>query len=152
MGVSCRFENAVPAAEKACLIDFSNIEIAMLLNNVKLVIRARSQGKDLFDSGRFSDACTAYGEGLKYDLSNSVLYCNRAVCWSKLERWDESVEDCNRALKIQPNYTKALLRRAVSNAKVNSCIHIGILTVFEYIRIFFSQESFAGRFFRVCLV
>ncbi|KAG5552024.1 hypothetical protein RHGRI_010192 [Rhododendron griersonianum] len=113
-----RFENAVPAAEKACLIDFSNIEIAMLLNNVKLVIRARSQGKDLFDSGRFSDACTAYGEGLKYDLSSSVLYCNRAVCWSKLERWDESVEDCNRALKIQPNYTKALLRRAVSNAKL----------------------------------
>ncbi|XP_058208636.1 inactive TPR repeat-containing thioredoxin TTL3-like isoform X2 [Rhododendron vialii] len=116
--VSCRFEKAVAAAEKACLIDFSNIEIAMLLNNVKLVIRARSQGKDLFDSGRFSDACTAYGEGLKYDLSNSVLYCNRAVCWSKLELWDESVEDCNRALKIQPNYTKALLRRAVSNAKL----------------------------------
>ncbi|KAF7145903.1 hypothetical protein RHSIM_Rhsim04G0074200 [Rhododendron simsii] len=113
-----RFENAVAAAEKACLIDFSNIEIAMLLNNVKLVIRARSQGKDLFNSGRFSDACTAYGEGLKYDLSNSVLYCNRAVCWSKLELWDESVEDCNRALKIQPNYTKALLRRAVSNAKL----------------------------------
>ncbi|XP_058213050.1 inactive TPR repeat-containing thioredoxin TTL3-like isoform X2 [Rhododendron vialii] len=90
----------------------------MLLYNVKLVIRARSQGKDLFNSGRFSDACTTYGEGLKYVLSNSVLYCNRAVCWSKLELWDESVEDCNRALKIQPNYTKALLRRAVSNAKL----------------------------------
>lgn len=128
--VSCRFENAVAAAEKAGLIDFSNIEIAMLLNNVKLVIRTRSRGKDLFNSGRFSDACIAYGEGLKCDLSNSVLYCNRAVCWSKLELWDESVEDCNRALKIQPNYTKALLRRAVSNAKVNSCICIQILAVF----------------------
>ncbi|KAL7250705.1 hypothetical protein ACSBR1_012679 [Camellia fascicularis] len=113
-----RFENAVAAAEKAGLVDYSNIEIAMLLNNVKLITRARSRGKDHFDSGRFAEACTAYGEGLKYDLSNSLLFCNRAVCWSKLGLWEKSVEDCNQALKFQPNYTKALLRRAVSNAKL----------------------------------
>lgn len=83
-----------------------------------MINRARAQGKDLFNSGRFSEACTAYDEGLKYNLSNSVLYCNRAVCWSKLGLWEKSIEDCNLALNIQPNYTKALMRRAVSNAKV----------------------------------
>ncbi|CBI21978.3 unnamed protein product, partial [Vitis vinifera] len=113
-----RFENAVAAAEKAGLIDYSNVEVAKLLNNVKLVARARARGNELFSSGRFSEACSAYGEGLKYDTSNSVLYCNRAVCWSKLGLWEKSVEDCNHALKIQPNYTKALLRRAVSNGKL----------------------------------
>ncbi|KAL7000552.1 hypothetical protein U1Q18_001703 [Sarracenia purpurea var. burkii] len=113
-----RFGNAVAAAEKAGLIDYSNVEVAMLLNNVKLVTRARSRGKDLFYSGKYAEASMAYGEGLKYDLSNSVLYCNRAVCWSKLGLWEQSVEDCNQALKIHPHYTKALLRRAVSNAKL----------------------------------
>ncbi|GMN53971.1 hypothetical protein TIFTF001_023083 [Ficus carica] len=113
-----RFENAVAAAEKAGLIDYSNLEVARMLNNVKMVAGARSRGNDLFSSGRFAEACSAYGEGLEYDSSNSVLYCNRAVCWSKLGLWEKSVEDCNRALKIQPNYTKALLRRAVSNAKL----------------------------------
>ncbi|KAL6329934.1 hypothetical protein AAG906_039849 [Vitis piasezkii] len=113
-----RFENAVAAAEKAGLIDYSNVEVGKLLNNVKLVARARARGNELFSSGRFSEACSAYGEGLKYDTSNSVLYCNRAVCWSKLGLWEKSVEDCNHALKIQPNYTKALLRRAVSNGKL----------------------------------
>ncbi|KAA8526297.1 hypothetical protein F0562_008500 [Nyssa sinensis] len=113
-----RFENAVAAVEKAGLLDYGNIEVAMLLNNVKLVTRARARGKDLFDSGRFAEACTAYGEGLRYNLSNSVLYCNRAVCWSKLGLWEQSVEDCNQALKFQPNYTKAILRRAVSYAKL----------------------------------
>ncbi|KAJ9686160.1 hypothetical protein PVL29_015179 [Vitis rotundifolia] len=113
-----RFENAVAAAEKAGLIDYSNVEVAKLLNNVKLVARARARGNELFSSGRFSEACSAYGEGLKYDTSNSVLYCNRAVCWSKLGLWEKSVEDCNHALNIQPNYTKALLRRAVSNGKL----------------------------------
>lgn len=120
----CRFENAVAEAEKACNIDYSNIEVAMLLNNVKLVNKARARGKDLFNSGRFTEACSAYGEGLKYNLCNPVLYCNRAVCWSKLGLWELSVEDCNAALKIQPSYTKALLRRAVSNAKVNHLVYV----------------------------
>lgn len=107
------------AAEKAGVIDYGNLEVSRVLKNVKMVARARSRGNDLFSSGRFDEACSAYGEGLEYDSSNSVLYCNRAVCWSKLGLWEKSVEDCNQALKIQPNYTKALLRRAVSNAKVN---------------------------------
>ena len=117
--IPCRFDNAVVAAEKAGMIDVGNVEVARVLNNVKMVARARSRGNDLFISGRFSEACSAYGEGLKYDTCNSVLYCNRAACWSKLGLWEKSVEDCNQALKIQPNYTKALLRRAVSNAKVS---------------------------------
>ncbi|XP_023531981.1 inactive TPR repeat-containing thioredoxin TTL3-like [Cucurbita pepo subsp. pepo] len=113
-----RFDNAVQAAERASKINMTNLEVSKLLSNVKMVARARSRGFDLFSSGRYTEACTAYGEGLKYDSSNHVLYCNRAVCWAKIGLWEQSVEDCNQALKIQPNYTKALLRRAASNAKL----------------------------------
>ncbi|XP_054814372.1 inactive TPR repeat-containing thioredoxin TTL3-like [Prosopis cineraria] len=113
-----RFENAVAAAEKARLLDYSNAEVERVLNTVKTVARSRSKGNDLFSSGKFSEACSAYGEGLKYDSCNYVLYCNRAVCWSKLGLWEKSVEDCNQALNILPNYTKALFRRAASNAKL----------------------------------
>ncbi|XP_038681700.1 inactive TPR repeat-containing thioredoxin TTL3-like isoform X2 [Tripterygium wilfordii] len=113
-----RFENAVSAAEKAWQIDYSNIEIAKVLNNVKMVAIARTSGNDLFNAGRYAEACSAYGEGLKYDIFNSVLYCNRAVCWSKLGMWEKSIEDCDQALRIHHNYTKALLRRAVSNEKL----------------------------------
>ncbi|KAK4792421.1 hypothetical protein SAY86_022856 [Trapa natans] len=113
-----RFEKAIAAAEKAGSIDKTSLDIAILLNNVKRVAKARARGNDLFSSGRFTEACSAYGEGLKYDKHNSVLYCNRAVCWSKLGVWDKSIEDCNKALYIQPNYTKALLRRAVSYGKL----------------------------------
>ncbi|PIA34108.1 hypothetical protein AQUCO_03900190v1 [Aquilegia coerulea] len=113
-----RFENAVASAEKAGQLDPRNIEVSMTLNNVRLVAKARARGNDFFKLGRFAEACSAYGEGLKFDPSNSVLYCNRAACWSKLAQWEKSVEDCNHALKIQPNYTKALLRRAASNDKL----------------------------------
>ncbi|TKY66434.1 TPR repeat-containing thioredoxin TTL1 [Spatholobus suberectus] len=113
-----RFENAVTAAEKASQIDPRNVEVAVLLNNVRMVARARLRGNDLFKSERFTEACSAYGEGLRLDPSNSVLYCNRAACWFKLGQWERSIEDCNQALCIQPNYTKAILRRAASNGKL----------------------------------
>lgn len=113
-----RFENGVAAAEKAGQIDPRNVEVAVLLNNVRLVARARIRGNDLFKSERFTEACLAYGEGLRLDPSNSVLYCNRAACWFKRGLWERSIDDCNQALSIQPNYTKALLRRAASNSKL----------------------------------
>ncbi|GMN54394.1 hypothetical protein TIFTF001_023521 [Ficus carica] len=113
-----RFENAVTAAEKAGQIDARNVEVAVLLSNVRLVARARSRGNDLFKSERFTEACSAYSEGLRLDPSNPVLYCNRAACWFKLGMWERSIEDCNQALSIQPSYTKALLRRAASNSKL----------------------------------
>ncbi|PKU67378.1 TPR repeat-containing thioredoxin TTL1 [Dendrobium catenatum] len=113
-----RFEQAVASAEKARQIDPHNAEVSVLWDKVKSVARARTHGNELFKSGNFAEACTAYGEGLKYDPSNPVLHCNRAACRSKLGQWERSLEDCNEALRIQPRYTKALLRRAASNAKL----------------------------------
>ncbi|ESQ52972.1 hypothetical protein EUTSA_v10016343mg [Eutrema salsugineum] len=113
-----RFENAVVKAERAAMLDKTNPELVSVLNNVKMVVRARTRGNELFSSGRYSEASVAYGDGLKQDDSNSVLYCNRAACWYKLGLWEKSVEDCNQALKIHPNYIKALLRRAASYGKL----------------------------------
>ncbi|CAH9147595.1 unnamed protein product [Cuscuta epithymum] len=113
-----RFENALKTIETARQIDPRNMEVSLLLSNVRLVSQARSRGNDLFKSERYTEACTAYSDGLRLDPSNSVLYCNRAACWYKLAQWEKSVSDCNQALHIQPSYTKALLRRAASNMKL----------------------------------
>ncbi|KAL3849277.1 hypothetical protein ACJIZ3_011159 [Penstemon smallii] len=113
-----RFDSALTAIEKAGQLDPHNFEISILVNNVRLVVRARARGNDLFKSERFTEACSAYGEGLRLDPLNSVLYCNRAACWFKLGQWERSVDDCNQALRIQPNYIKALLRKAASNSKL----------------------------------
>ncbi|KAK9132080.1 hypothetical protein Scep_011608 [Stephania cephalantha] len=94
-----RFENAVAAAEKAGQIDQENVEVGIMLNNVRLVSKSRARGNELFKSGKFAEACSAYSEGLKLDPSNSVLYCNRAACWSKLEHWEKSVEDYYEVLR-----------------------------------------------------
>ncbi|XP_024960420.1 TPR repeat-containing thioredoxin TTL1 [Cynara cardunculus var. scolymus] len=114
-----RFENAVTTIEKSGQIDPRNVEIAVLLQNVRSVSRARACGNDFFKSERFKEACSAYGEGLRLDPSNPVLYCNRAACWFKLGQLERSLDDCNQALLIHPNYTKALLRRAAIYTKLD---------------------------------
>ncbi|CAG7875382.1 unnamed protein product [Brassica rapa] len=113
-----RFENAVMAAEKASKIDPRSNEVAMLHNTVTLVARARVRGNDLYKSERYTEASSAYAEGLRLDPCNAILYCNRAACWFKLGMWERSVEDCNQALRFQPRYTKPLLRRAACNNKM----------------------------------
>lgn len=113
-----RFESAISAVERAGHIDPRNIEVSVFLNNTRSVGRARTRGNDLFKSERYTEACAAYGEGLRRDSSNSVLYCNRAACWYKLGQWEKAVDDCNQALTFQPHYTKALLRKAASNTKL----------------------------------
>ncbi|KAK6134708.1 hypothetical protein DH2020_031556 [Rehmannia glutinosa] len=94
-----RFDSALTAIEKAGEIDPRNVEISILLNNVRLVGRARARGNDLFKSERFTEACSAYGEGLRLDPSNSVLYCNRAACWFKLSQWERSLERWSEAVR-----------------------------------------------------
>ncbi|KAK3119787.1 hypothetical protein QOZ80_9AG0675170 [Eleusine coracana subsp. coracana] len=113
-----RFHDAVSSIDKARIKDPGNTEVVTMHNKVKAVARARSLGNELFNSGKFSEACLAYGEGLKQHPTNKVLYCNRAACWFKLGQWEKSIQDCNEALKIYPNYTKASLRRAASYAKM----------------------------------
>ncbi|CAI9757075.1 unnamed protein product [Fraxinus pennsylvanica] len=76
-----RSDNALRAIEKAGRIDPVNVEISVILNNVKLVGRARARGNDLFKSERYTEACSAYAEGLRHDPLNPILYCNRAACW-----------------------------------------------------------------------
>ncbi|XP_015089693.1 inactive TPR repeat-containing thioredoxin TTL3-like [Solanum pennellii] len=113
-----KFDNACAAIERAAQVDLQSSEVIGLLKNMRLVGRARSLGNELFKSGRYIEACSAYGEGLSRDSLDPILYCNRAACWYKLKKWEKSLDDCNRALLIRPQYTKALFRKAASNIKL----------------------------------
>ncbi len=39
-------------------------------------------------------------------------YANRALCYMSLEKYSKCVEDCNKCLSLDPNFMKALRRRA----------------------------------------
>lgn len=114
-----RFEDAVMASQQAVELDPSNKEVSGMLRRSRAVRSARLSGNLLFKASKFMEACGVYNEGLEHDPFNSVLLCNRAACRSKLGQFEKAIEDCNAALKVQPYYSKARLRRADCNAKVS---------------------------------
>ncbi|KAG2317831.1 hypothetical protein Bca52824_020953 [Brassica carinata] len=113
-----RFENAVTLTEKASEIDPRNPEIKTLYRNVRLILRARDRGNELYESERYTEAIAAYGEGLKFDPYNATLLGHRAECFFKIGYWESSIEDCNHALLILPSYTKIRRQRAASYSKL----------------------------------
>ncbi|KAI0499154.1 hypothetical protein KFK09_020056 [Dendrobium nobile] len=114
---SGRFNEAVALVER---VDKNQInrEISAVVRRVKAVASARSNGNEFFKFSKYSEACTAYGEGLHHDPLNAILLCNRAACHSKLGQWEKAIEDCNTVLNLKPSYAKARLRRADCFAKL----------------------------------
>lgn len=113
-----RFDVAIASAQTAAKMDPRSPEAAGLLRKAWAVGRTRTSGNELFNAGKFFEACAAYGEGLESDPTNAVLLCNRAACRSKLGQWEKALEDCDAALTAQPKYIKALMRRANCSLKL----------------------------------
>lgn len=40
------------------------------------------------------------------DATNPVFYCNRAAAYSRIGEYQKAVDDCNQAIRYDPNYGK----------------------------------------------
>ncbi|XP_034466389.1 sperm-associated antigen 1-like isoform X1 [Hippoglossus hippoglossus] len=84
--------------------------------------RLKNEGNLLFKNGQFSDALDKYSQAIQgYSDSGidspedlSILYSNRAACYLKDGNSQECIQDCTRALELQPFFLKPLLRRAMA--------------------------------------
>ena len=131
-----RFDEALAAAQRASRLDSNNREAIMVMRKARAISSARSKGNDLFKAARFSEACIAYEEGLEHDPHNSVLLCNRAACRCKLGQLEKAIDDCTIALNVRPSYTKARLRRADCNSKVDLLHFIMLVLSFHCLTMF----------------
>ncbi|KAF3840415.1 hypothetical protein F7725_019132 [Dissostichus mawsoni] len=84
--------------------------------------RLKNEGNLLFKNGQFSDALEKYSQaiqgftdsGMNSPEDLCILYSNRAACYLKDGNCQECIQDCTRALELQPFSLKPLLRRATA--------------------------------------
>ncbi|KAK5109160.1 hypothetical protein LTR62_007245 [Meristemomyces frigidus] len=86
------------------------------LRMVQKLDRMKDEGNNHFKAGRYQQAVEIYGNALEVDPTNrgtnSKILNNRAMCYSKLKKWQEARDDCDRAIALDPSYTKAKKTRA----------------------------------------
>uniref|UniRef100_A0A3Q0R1J3 Sperm associated antigen 1 n=1 Tax=Amphilophus citrinellus TaxID=61819 RepID=A0A3Q0R1J3_AMPCI len=79
--------------------------------------RLKNEGNLLFKKGQFADALEKYSQAIQgYTDSEDlcILYSNRAACYLKDGNSQDCIQDCTKALELQPFSLKPLLRRAMA--------------------------------------
>lgn len=82
----------------------------------------KDAGNALFKQQKWAEACDAYSRGLASDDlpadTRGLLLSNRSQCRLNLEQWGEALEDTDACLRLLPEHTKSLYRRAVAQEQL----------------------------------
>ncbi|XP_070773642.1 tetratricopeptide repeat protein 1 isoform X1 [Enoplosus armatus] len=77
----------------------------------------KEKGNSHFKAGEWLEAERSYKEALVlcpvcFSRERAVLFSNRAAARLHLDLKDQAISDCTRAIELNPDYVRALLRRA----------------------------------------
>ncbi|PWA67777.1 acetyltransferase A, auxiliary subunit [Artemisia annua] len=88
---------------------------------------AKVEGNKLFGEGLYDEALLKYDHAIQLapEMSSSaeiraICHNNRATCFFKLEKYEDSVKECTKALELNPTYMKPLLRKAEAHEKLEN--------------------------------
>lgn len=86
---------------------------------------AKMEGNKLFGNGQYEEALLQYEIALQVtaEMPNcveirSICHSNRAVCFLKLGKYEETIKECTKALELNSSYIKALVRRGEAHEKL----------------------------------
>jgi DnaJ family protein C protein 7 len=111
-------EKAIQSFRMACSCDPDFKDAIKWLRIVQKLDRMKEEGNSAFKAGRLEPAIAKYTEALEIDPSNRSLNAkllqNRAQCKIKLRKYEDAISDAERAVSLDPGYTKA--RKTKANA------------------------------------
>lgn len=88
---------------------------------------AKLEGNKLFADSQYEEALLKYELALKVapDIPasvelRSICHGNRAICFSKMGNYQDTIKECNRALELNSTYMKALVRRSEAHEKLEN--------------------------------
>lgn len=93
-----------------------------LIGIVHEILHYKSAGNEAFQAGRYSEAAEHYTSALLCNLESrpftALCFCNRAAAYQALGQITDAIADCSLAIALDPNYLKAISRRATLFEKI----------------------------------
>lgn len=74
----------------------------------------KKKGNEFMGVAKYKEAIVCYTKAIEMDPENHIFFCNRAAAYTHLKDYRNSVLDCERAIAINPNYSKAYSRLGTS--------------------------------------
>ncbi|KAL1780073.1 tetratricopeptide repeat protein 1 [Sigmodon hispidus] len=79
--------------------------------------KLKEEGNDQFKRGDYIEAESSYSQALQmcpvcFQKDRSVLFSNRAAARMKQDKKEMAINDCSKAILLNPGYIRAILRRA----------------------------------------
>jgi len=109
------FDMAVKFFKKALNLNPDFAEARVAWKQARALANLKEEGNAQFGRGNYAEAVEAYTSALEIDPENDnfnkALYANRAAALIHLKKYDDALNDCNRALELDPKYHKVLQRR-----------------------------------------
>ena len=72
------------------------------------MMEAKSNASQAFSNGDFASALEEYTKALRLQPTSALTFSKRAECFVKLKRNKAAKQDCEQALKINPDSAKAM--------------------------------------------
>ncbi|KAL6044683.1 Hsp70-Hsp90 organizing protein 3-like [Balamuthia mandrillaris] len=78
------------------------------------VTQLKNEGNKAFLAGDWATAKEKYGQAIELDPANHVLYSNRSACFLKLQDYDASLRDAQKAKQLAPSWPKGYFREGMA--------------------------------------
>lgn len=95
-------------------IDRKNLDDKRILENRKLAEDCKIKGNELMKEKNYDSALEMYNRSLQLSPIESAVYCNRALCYLRKLNYKLALEDCDKALEMNNQYSKAIYRRGLA--------------------------------------
>lgn len=110
------FPSAIKHLQQALRSDPDNSKCMKEIKRIRHLESSKEDANNAFKAGKMAEAVEMYTSCLTIDPQNkafnSKIHCNRANALSRLNRHEEAIKDCDKAIYYDHGYAKAYLRKA----------------------------------------
>jgi DnaJ family protein C protein 7 len=76
------------------------------MSNSELAKQKKDEGNSYYTKGDYETALNLYTEAIDLDSGCAAYYGNRAATFIMLDKYQQALEDCRHALRIEPEFVK----------------------------------------------
>jgi DnaJ homolog subfamily C member 7 len=111
-------DKAIKVLQMAISCDPDFRDAIKWLKIIRNLHKTKEEGNAAYKARQWEAAIDKYTAALEVDpankSTNAKILQNRALCYQQLKKYDEAIADCDKALSMDPSYTKA--RKTKANA------------------------------------